>query len=89
MQITKKQYSEIDSVRFEMSSAYKTLKFLTEACNSMVEYPHAVDMDEMFGGLYSILDNITHKIRGALKKTENILYAIEKQQSAGKEATEA
>ena len=55
----------------------------------MVEYPSETDPEEMFGGLYSILDNITHEIKGTLKKTENIVYTIEKQQPADKESTEA
>ena len=89
MQITREQLSKIDDIRFEMSEAYTTLKFLTEACNAMVDYPHEVDLQEMFGGLFSILDNVTHEIKGAVQKTENILHTIEKQESAEKEELEA
>ena len=79
MQITKAQYMDLGVVRFKTTETYRTLKFMTEACSSMIDYPHEIDPDEMFGGLSNILDNVSNKIEEALRKLENIIHNIEEQ----------
>ena len=76
MQITREQLSKIDDIRFEMSEAYTTLKFLTEACNAMVDYPNEVDLKEMFGGLFSILDNVTHELNHYALKVHRFFIGL-------------
>ena len=77
--ITLKQCSDFELAWGSMLDIFEQLTFVFIACDSMREYPNAIDENVMFSGLAFIMEDILKKIRDLIDKNQKAIEKIYEQ----------